>query len=99
MSGPTPADRRLKHNATERYRTFLISEKVAELGAHMESIGRKFKNEKLHILGTAVDMIEELMAEKHNLDSSSSNAATSAHRRSFSTATNEDDDDDDDDDD
>ena len=59
----TSNDRKLKHNATERYRTFLIAEKVAEIGAHMQSVGRDFKLERLHILGNAVDMIEELKAE------------------------------------
>eukprot|EP00750_Incisomonas_marina_P032203 INCI895.1.p1 GENE.INCI895.1~~INCI895.1.p1 ORF type:complete len:1011 (+),score=102.85 INCI895.1:361-3033(+) len=58
---PTPKERRLKHNATERYRTFLISEKVAELGQYLESTGRDFKAEKLHILVAAVDAMEELI--------------------------------------
>ena len=65
--GPTAADRRVKHNATERYRTFLISEKVAEIGAYMTSLGRSFKNEKLHILTAAVTLFEELLAEESAL--------------------------------
>ena len=62
-NGSTAAERRLKHNATERYRTYLISEKVAELSHFMKSAKREFKSEKLHILGEAVNFFEELLGQ------------------------------------